>query len=713
MQDFHNFFGILMPAEDRAELERRADQALAPRNKDGLLVPIIPDGPGPAADMTGQLYYPALKPDQNGCISPIIFDQDFVGGQLPLYMEYAPGWERPERPYDGRSLDGIIYRDPVRNLLPHQQALLRQASNPPPTVQSANDFVPTDFVMPKPVQKTPYGMAVETKEGKELLANFNVTAVRRFVIKKYGEPDAEEFELEVSLAGTVTGQLVVSAGSLNNLVPIITKRFPACHPNEDAAKASLRIENAIRDQLPSLPTVTVVKSPGFIRLGDQLVYAHDSAQINGPVEFRTGYTIPVDPKISQLDALRVLLAVLKLAENSPVMLPLLLESHLGPLYNLFEAAGFAPKFVLFLHGQTGSLKTAVVQALFRLFKELPETPEATFRDTPTALEVKIGGACSRVLVVDDFQPPVTAAAGRDNLEKLEHLIRFFGDGIAKSRSNSELGRAKEFHPVGCCVVTGEDIGGSQSSLLRCLVLPVRKGEIDGNKLRFYQEHPEYLHTHFFHFLEWAGVNGDGIVAFIRQEFQHEREFFADAISEPRQADVGAVLMLTARILLRYTKEVMLLNDSQSRSVEQCWAEALVELLRHSEEETVELDPARMYVEAVLNMQATGKIEIAPSQAEFRRGHHIGFVKGGNWWVFPKDIFAHVGKYWKAQGVIFPLKAEKVHALLHQQQLLDVSRENRKGQEKILYTKKSTLEGRPRMLVLRVEQAQTYIEKNEN
>ena len=62
---------------------------------------------------------------------------------------------------------------------------------------------------------------------------------------------------------------------------------------------------------------------------------------------------------------------------------------------------------------------------------------------------------------------------------------------------------------------------------------------------------------------------------------------------------------------------------------------------------------------------------------------------GEWWVFPKGVFVYVGKYWRAQGVIFPLKAEKVHALLYLQQLLDVSRENRKGREKILYTKKST------------------------
>lgn len=714
MQDFYNFSDVPISPEEQAELERRADQALAPRNKDGLIAPIIPTGPGPAADMAGQLYYPALKPDQNGCVSPIIFDRDFVGGQLPPYMEYAPGWERPDRPYDGRSLDGIVYCDPVRNLPPYQQALLRQTPGlPPPTNQPVHDFEPTIFVLPKPVQKTPYGMAVETREGKELLSNFNVTAVRRFIIKKHRESDTEEFELEVSHSGAVIGQLVVGAGSLDNLVPIITKCFPACHTNEDAAKASLRIANSIRDQIPSLPTVTVVKSPGFINLGNKWCYAHDCARFGGSVEFRTGYTIPCDPQISPRQALQAALGVLELAPESPTMWALLLVGHLGLLYNLFEAAGIPPQFVTLLLGQTGSFKTSTALALFRPFPELPKTPEATFRDTKAALEVKIGAACSRALIIDDFQPAVTSAAGKEILEKLEFIIRLFGDGVAKSRSNSELGRAKEFHPAGCCLITGEDRGGSHSSLLRCLVLSVQKGEIWGDRLKFFQDHPEFLRTHYHHFLRWVGENGAEIIDSIRQEFQHERELFGEALQEPRQVDIAATLMLTAKILIAYAQAVMSLSKDKVTALEKQWADIIVELLLRSEEDTVELDPARMYLEALFNLHSAGRIQVAPDQASFKPGKHIGFEKNGCWWLLPHEAYANVLHYWDEQRERFPLKEGKVHALLAQSEVINTSQENRSGKIKTLYLVKSSLEGRPRMLVLRVEQARKYIEKSEN
>lgn len=553
-------------------------------------------------------------------------------------------------------------------------------------------------------------MAVQPPDGAaELLSNFQVKALQRRIIKVRGEPDAEEFELEVALAGIVVGQITVSAANLDNLVPIIVKRYPACHTNEDATKASLRIANSIRDQIPALPTITVIKSPGFIRLGGTWVYAHDGAVFNGPVEFRTGCTIPCDPQISREETLRAALGVLELSSNPHVTLPLLLLSHQGLLFNLFEAAGVTPKAPVFLNGGTGSYKTSTAQAIFRPFAEQPSSPEASFRDTKTALEVKIGGACSRVLVLDDFQPAVTSAAGRELLEKLELVVRMFGDGIAKSRSNSELGRAKEFKPAGCCLITGEDTGGSHSTLLRCLVLPLKKGEISGERLRFYQDRPEYLQTHWFHFLEWAGANGDAIIAFIKQDFQHERELFANVINEPRQADIGASFMVVAEILLAYMQSVMSLDDTTLRTIEQRWTNTLIDVLRQSEEAAVERDPVRMYLEALLDGQATGKINIAPDQAAFIRGRHHGFAKDGCWWLFPKDIYAYATRHWKEQGTIFPLKAEKVHALLHQAGLLDVSRENRKGKEQILCTKKSTLEGRPRMLVLRVDQAREYLE----
>lgn len=55
------------------------------------------------------------------------------------------------------------------------------------------------------------------------------------------------------------------------------------------------------------------------------------------------------------------------------------------------------------------------------------------------------------------------------------IIRYFGDGKGRSRSNISVDKAVSTVPRGLCCITGEDTGGSQSSLLRCIVIDVANG----------------------------------------------------------------------------------------------------------------------------------------------------------------------------------------------------------------------------------------------
>ena len=694
-----------LPPDVLEKAKQDMDRALTPRTANGLLLGLTISGPSAPPE---QVFYPVSKnPGRT-----MWFVEEFAYGKIPSDLYYAPGREVWIATPSGGYWK-TVYNEAALNLPPRERQLLTQALALPQSAVPASDALPESAAItpPRRVFALPQGMALQTPDGAELLSNFQVRATGRIITKVRGEPDSENFELEICVNDQFIGQLIVNAASLDNTVPIISKRFPVCHTYEDVAKANLRIANAIRDQIPTLPTIIVVKSPGFIRLNGHWVYAHDGAAFNGPVEFRTGCTIPCDPGISPKDALQAALGLLELAEDSLVTLPLLLLAHQGFLYNLFEKAGVTPKAPVFLNGETGSFKTSMAQAIFRPFAEHPQSPEASFRDTKTALEVKIGAACSRVFVVDDYQPPVTAAAGREMLEKLELIIRMFGDGVAKSRSNSELGRAKEFKPAGCCLITGEDTGGSHSTLLRCLILSLQKGEISGERLRFYQDHPEYLRAHWYYFLNWAGTNGDAIIDFIRRDFPRERELFAAVVSEPRQVDIGASFMVVAEILLTYAQATADLDDAALHTIEQRWFGTLVEILRRSEEETVELDPVRMYLEALFDLCVTGEIRIAPSQAEFRVGYHAGFFKDGFWWLIPSTVYAKVTRFWQEQKVVFPLKSGKLHALLAQAGLIETSQERRDGKLKTLYSVKSTLDGRPRLLVLHTEQARTYFENS--
>lgn len=294
---------------------------------------------------------------------------------------------------------------------------------------------------------------------------------------------------------SASSEIVLNSAEIDNSVRIIQARLPACHLAPDAKNGAAHVAAFIRDQLDRCAEVFVLRSAGFIQLPAGWLFSCDNgAQSYPDVLLETGRHLMLDPQLSAPQAFFRVLDVLKLSPRLELMLPILLLMHLGPLFPFFQAAGHQPRFVTFLAGTTGSLKTSLALAL-AIYAEDSHTPPATFNDTVTALEQKLGHANGSVLVIDDFCPAVTTAASKEKAAKLEAVIRFVGDGVSKSRCKAILSRAAEYPPSGCAFVTGELTGGSHSSYLRCLILAVEKGDIDGHLLEAFQLHPEMISTH--------------------------------------------------------------------------------------------------------------------------------------------------------------------------------------------------------------------------
>jgi len=316
-----------------------------------------------------------------------------------------------------------------------------------------------------------------------------------------------------------------------------------------------------------------------------------------------------------------------------------------------------------------------------------------------------------VLLVDDYCPAVTTTSGKQKLGKLEMVIRFVGDQISKSRSNPQLTLSEESSPTGCCIVTGESTGGSRSTLLRCLVLSITKGDIDGTALERYQQDPLLLQTHFNHFLLWCGEHGNLIIDFLKRESPVERCHFAKCVRERRLADTGACLMLTAKLLLEYAADIRAMENASRLSFEVEWRQTLALALDASETVTRDLDPVTMFLKALFDLRQGGKLPLAPDAASYSAAKHFGFQRNDQWWLRPADTHQLAVKYWKGLGHIFPLRENETRKLLAANDLLEIEQETTaNGREKTLYTRKSSLPNRDRMLVLRLDIARDHLER---
>lgn len=694
-----------MHLEKLIQETKAMEDKMSPKTLDGKRIAMQFDD-----EPTRELLYPHFKSNR-----PMVFADEFSDGKVPDDLEYLPGHEKPGAQFDGTNFDAVVYNDPVLNLPYPMQRSLHAAQNaalPAVTPQFAAlhaiDEEDDDIVA-----STASGLFLHTPKGTIKLTNFGLWVTEQRVVMKDGREDFTELQLNIECQKKQYS-MAIKTTEIDNLVKLIQQKYPECVVRANARFALPHINNYVRIGLATCPVKTVYSTPGFTRIREQWVYVHDKATTIGQnILFRCGKRIGNMTGLNTDAAFQHALEILSLSPKLALILPLFLLMHLGPLFNLFRAADCIPRFVTFLSGTTGSLKTALTMCLYHLFEGRVEKPPANFYDTAAALEQKLGGAHSQVLLVDDFCPAVTASNGKEKLSRLETVIRLIGDNISKSRSTPHQTLAREFSPVGCCIVTGENTGGSRSTLLRCLVLPINKGDLDGNLLRRYQRQPELLQTHLSYFLHWAGIHGDLIVEFLREHFPKEREAFASCVREFRLADTGALLMLTARLILWYASDMDLLSAEQVSATGVLWRDTLKQALKISEENTRGLDPMAMYLSALLDLRNAGKLPLASSQAAYIATDHVGYIAGDQWWLRPTTVYQEVTKYWKSFDRIFPLQDQDVRKLLAQQDLIEVEHGTRDGEPRISYTKKASFGDRPRMLVLRVDAVKAYLEHELN
>lgn len=706
-----------------AEEQNRAARiaALSPRAMDGGPLPRPAEGEIARAKLP--VFRPPAAPSPDNLVNPLAFAQEFADGKLPDDLEYVDGYVTTVKLPDGRTSQKYIYADPVRNLTPEQRTALElgkkmmKAAPPKPeqTPESDSDavqFVSDGFgaVIDRPSEGCLY---YDTKRGLIKFSNFRVIAVEsRLVI---GLEDTAEplFEYVIRIIrGGITKEITLAPNELDNAPRKIQNAVPSCMIIPIGGKTSTYLGNYIRQQLSDLPQKTYVKRTGFIQLVGKWIFVHDGAQPPPNTVFDTGKYIPDDRRVTDAQAFANAMSFLDICGKDELIIPLWLLAHLGPMFKLFQAAGRVPRFVMVLAGRSGSLKTSLSLVLFRLFQNQGLVPDASFRDTETAMEIKLAELHGRVGLFDDLRPPVSDLKSRANAEKFESIIRAVGDHTAKSRSNTKLGKAREFVPSGMALVTAEDVCGSQSSLLRCLVLSIGKGDVDGAKLRHFQVNPDLIPTHMSRFVDWAGKHGDEIVDAIRHGYPSH--LYEGVFTELRLVDTATILAACAIIISEYAKNIGAMTEAQASEFTDRCVKAVRNAVLASEAMTKEANPVVMYLNALLSLVDRNEVRLADCNKNYNAEIHDGYLAGKSVWLDADIIFAKVTKYYSRLNVVFPLGERQLATHLADCGIIYStvgSRENG-GTKRMFRHKSSTLSRKP-MHTLFLDRARAYLEENGN
>ena len=441
-----------------------------------------------------------------------------------------------------------------------------------------------------------------------------------------------EVRLTVYLKPNIYQTITVKPNKTGILINEIQKIFPQACLEPFVKCANKHLSAYISKMLAKTPLTYRYRKSGWNMIvfpnGQRsMFYCNDAMEQNAVFSTETGKRLDFLPNVTQSQAFYFAVKMLALG-NMTKTLPLFLFSHIGVMYSIFEEAGFAPNFLLNIVGHTGSLKTSVSKIFFKILRDNRNDIASSFNDTATAMEIKMGNTFDEVLLIDDFRPSSNKTETSRMRNSLEKLVRYFGDGVGKSRGNPLLTLNKEFRPHGVCAITGEYLYGVPSSLLRMLIVHVNRNTFDKKLLKFYQDNPLIFPTHIRFFIDYLQANYDVLVNYIRTKFPVLRDEYRTRSWESRLVQTAAWLDITAEIIFKFYAVQMILTSPEDakRQYEQCKF-AISEAVNESNELATNTSPEKMFLNGMTKQIRDKKLLIAESKNAYKQNTELyaGFI----------------------------------------------------------------------------------------
>ena len=414
---------------------------------------------------------------------------------------------------------------------------------------------------------------------------------------------------------------------------------------------------------------------GWRVIDNRFVYLHGGGAIGGYNLNITGdkeKIIRIDSGINKEKALIDSINMINISDNKLKTVPLLIYSHLAVIREVYVQAGFEPHFIMWIYGLTGSMKTSVSKVFFNLFNRERDYISGTFKDTKTAVEIKASEYKDSILLLDDYHP-TTLSTEKKAMESLaSHVLRIYGDGISKSRSNKNLGKAQEYPPRGLCVITGEDIIGGESSVARFIGIEVCPGDYKTDVLTYYQNNPLVYSTHIYYFIEWVSENFYKIMNFIKCNFNFYRNEVLNEFRHKRLSDSYAFLCLTYDILFEYCNNT---NNTDISILFYNIKNIIKEVIKLHEQSTTNQDPAILYLIAIQELILSKRCKVLDkNENKNENSNIIGYKDDDYYYLIPGVAYNNVIEFWKRQNIEFPVSSDRVNKALDELKIIKTSLE---------------------------------------
>ena len=319
-----------------------------------------------------------------------------------------------------------------------------------------------------------------------------------------------------------------------------------------------------------------------------LTAAHLDVQL--PSEL-AGYRLPDQPRSNVAEAMRASLDLLDVAPWT-VTFPLWAAQFLAPL-----CPWLPQDFTLWLHGQTGTLKSTLAALFLSHFGEFDRTTlPASWMATENALEALAFFAKDVPLVIDDY-------SSRDLQPKAERLLRGQGNRSGRSRLGPDLALATSYWPRGLIISTGEDVPTGRSLLARTLVVDMRTGATKLRAVTQAQERRHLLPHAMAGYVHWLAERGERLTEELPAAWAAARTKATRRGRHLRQPELMSSLHVAARLALDFAREAGVLTSSEADQVLERGWRALMRSAAAQARRIEEERPSTVFLRGLLDLLA--------------------------------------------------------------------------------------------------------------
>lgn len=483
--------------------------------------------------------------------------------------------------------------------------------------------------------------------------------------------ERESFASNIIIDGTDNEKIDILTSDISNITTIIAKRFSSAILNGSKKEARI-IENLFRQKTKGVIVKKTYIEHGWQLIDGKMQYLDDSKNGILPLVIKTGLSLPLQQSITGKDVYSIFKNALSVYGDKPTISTMVLFSLLGVSFKLFEEAGYMPRFVLFINGKTGSMKTTLSKILYMQLTDEKHRNTVRRIDSDTIVSFEralVKSGRDTITLFDDYAPAKTAQKKTEMQNKLEAIIRMVGDGSTKSRSNEKLQDVQGDGVHGAVVITGELRGKGLSSNLRCVYCMIDKSNVNLELVNWFQKNANYYTSFISIFTQYLSLNWDREICYIKDNFNKERDQLCGVLKEKRLIDSCVTLRLLADMLKRFFYGFSNNIKDDIEQIINSMKEDVILNIKLSEELSIEENPSTEFIKAIDVLIDKGCINIGTKEEFIKTKNFDGFEEKGYMYLLPAEIIAKVSQYYRNLNRYWNMDVSDVLGMLFEDKII--------------------------------------------